>query len=34
MQESITARNTRREEYARWMLREVLDDPEYEEATG
>lgn len=31
LQKSITARNTSREEYARWMLREVLDDPEYRE---
>ena len=31
LQESIEAHNTRREEYARWMLREVLEDPEYRE---
>jgi len=31
LQESIESNNTRREEYARWMLREVLDDPEYRE---
>ena len=31
LQESIGSGNTRREEYARWMLREILLDPEYEE---
>ena len=29
LEESIKARNTKREEYARWMLREILKDPEY-----
>jgi hypothetical protein len=31
LQESIETNNTSREEYARWMLREVLEDPEYKE---
>lgn len=31
LQESIDSKNTSREEYARWMLREVLEDPEYME---
>jgi len=29
--ESIEQRDRKREEYARWMLREMLLDPEYEE---
>ena len=29
--ESIKSHNTSREEYARWMLREVLEDTEYRE---
>jgi hypothetical protein len=31
LKESIESNNASREEYARWMLREVLDDPEYKE---
>ena len=31
LQESIDRRDTRREAYARWMLKEILLDPEYEE---
>ena len=31
LQESIDAGNKRREEHARYMLREVLVDPEYHE---
>ena len=31
LQESIERGDASREEYARWMLREVLLDPEYEE---
>jgi len=36
LQESITEGDRRRENYARWMLREVLKDSEYkeEEACG
>lgn len=29
--ESIETHNTYREEYARWMLKEILQDPEYKE---
>ena len=31
LQESIDQRDQRREEYARWMLRDILLDPDYEE---
>lgn len=31
LQESVDQGDSKREEYARWMLREVLLDPEYEE---
>ncbi len=31
LDESIQAKESRREDYARWMLREVLLDPEYEQ---
>lgn len=31
LQESIDSKDSKREDYARWMLREVLLDPEYEE---
>lgn len=31
LKESLEKKDTRREEYARWMLREVLLDPEYKE---
>jgi hypothetical protein len=31
LKESIESGDRRREEYARWMLREVLLDPDYEE---
>jgi hypothetical protein len=31
LRESIGQEDTRREQYARWMLREILLDPEYEE---
>lgn len=31
LKESIEVRNTKREAYARWMLREILEDPEYRE---
>ena len=31
LKESIEKKNGIREEYARWMLREVLQDPEYQE---
>ena len=31
LDQAIKAMDGRREEYARWMLREVLLDPEYEE---
>ena len=31
LQESIDKEDTRREEYARWMLRDILLDPEYQE---
>lgn len=31
LRESIEANDRRREEYARWMLREVLEDPDYKE---
>ena len=31
LQESIEKNVSKREEYARWMLREVLLDPQYEE---
>jgi hypothetical protein len=31
LKESVDARDIRREEYARWMLREVLFDPQYQE---
>jgi hypothetical protein len=29
LKEAIDIKNTKREEYARWMLREILEDPEY-----
>jgi len=29
LQESITTNNKSREEYARWMLKDVLEDPDY-----
>jgi hypothetical protein len=29
--ESINAKDIKREEYSRWMLKEVLEDPEYKE---
>ena len=32
LQECIDEGNQKREQYARWMLREVLLDPEYQEA--
>jgi hypothetical protein len=32
LQESIDKADKQREEYARWMLREILLDPDYEEA--
>lgn len=31
LKESIRDNDTGREEYARWMLREVLEDPNYQE---
>ena len=31
LHESINSRDAEREEYARWMLREILEDPEYME---
>ena len=31
LRESIGQGDTRRQEYARWMLREILLDPDYEE---
>lgn len=31
LRESIAVNDKRREEYARWMLKEILEDPEYEE---
>jgi hypothetical protein len=31
LKESIGSKNASREEYARWMLGEVLEDPEYKE---
>jgi hypothetical protein len=31
LQESISQGNTRREQYVRWMLREILLDPDYPE---
>lgn len=31
LQESIDSNNANREEYARWMLREILEDSEYTE---
>ena len=31
LQESIEQQDTKREDYARWMLREILIDPEYGE---
>lgn len=31
LKESIEARNTKREEYARYMLHEILEDPKYRE---
>lgn len=31
LQEAIRRGEKRRQEYARWMLREVLQDPEYRE---
>jgi len=31
LRESIAANDQRREDYARWMLREVLEDPDYQE---
>ena len=33
LQESIEAEDKKREGYARWMLRDILEDPEYREAT-
>jgi hypothetical protein len=32
LKESVESGDQRREAYARWMLREILLDPEYEEA--
>jgi hypothetical protein len=32
LQESIDCGDSRREEYARWMLQEILLDPDYEES--
>jgi len=32
LRESIEQRDRKREEYARWMLQEILLDPEYEES--
>ena len=29
LKESIESKNAHREEYARWMLREILEDPDY-----
>jgi hypothetical protein len=34
LRESIATGNAGREEYARWMLREILVDPEYQEVTN
>lgn len=31
LEESINSGDKKREEYARWMLREILEDPEYQE---
>jgi acyl-CoA reductase-like NAD-dependent aldehyde dehydrogenase len=31
LRESIDQGDTRREKYARWMLREILLDPDYQE---
>jgi len=31
LKESIEGKDRKREEYARWMLREILEDPEYVE---
>jgi hypothetical protein len=31
LKESVEQNNKNREEYARWMLKEVLEDPEYKE---
>ena len=31
LKESIESSNKHREEYARWMLKEILEDPEYRE---
>ncbi|MFC1917205.1 hypothetical protein ACFLXH_00935 [Chloroflexota bacterium] len=31
LQESIRSENAKREEYARWMLKEILQDAEYKE---
>jgi hypothetical protein len=31
LQDSIDAKDKYREDYARWMLREMLDDPDYRE---
>ena len=31
LRDSVAQGDTRREEYARWMLREILLDPDYEE---
>jgi len=31
LKESMEGKDWKREEYARWMLREVLEDPEYRE---
>ena len=31
LEESTASRDSKREQYARWMLREILLDPEYEE---
>ena len=31
LNKSIEGQDKKREEYARWMLREILEDPEYEE---
>lgn len=31
LKESVQGNDTEREEYARWMLRELLQDPDYQE---
>jgi hypothetical protein len=33
LQQRIESKNVKREEYARWMLKEILEDPEYKEST-